>query len=135
MSESDGSYPDCYSVSHKFPKQQSDGSNVSCDSLQHTCNPTRSSKYSKNVTLSSFCEQIAAGDLSNDEYLTGADVGVNCKGSFTLSGCDPPKTAGPLSCHGFANYAPCGHWSNCEKIGCGDKKSFDPCATCCSRCK
>jgi hypothetical protein len=51
---------------------------------------------------------------------------------YSIAKCKPPVTFGPLSrIHdGFAKYAPCGHWSNCQEIGCEDKKYFDACQTC-----
>ena len=60
----------------------------------------------------------------------------NCDGEFSTSGQDPAKTAGPLTnCHTFAKYAPCGHWDNCKKVGCRDKKYFKACNTCPTTCK
>lgn len=66
----------------------------------------------------------------------GDDYADNdCDEGFTPSGCQPPKTVGPLNrSHDlFAKYAPCGHWSSCKKNGCGVKKYFDACNSCPSK--
>lgn len=81
---------------------------------------TKSSKKSR-------CSFTVSGE--SDQFET------NCDESFTLSGSKPPKTVGPLSKRHdlFAKYAPCGHWSTCEKKGCAKKKYFDACNTCPNR--
>lgn len=121
-------FPECFIVK---PSKFNRPSDFALPKLA-SCNSKRSSKYSLNTKLGSFCEQLESDDFDSTKHLSGVEIGSCCDGEFTPSGCDPPKTTGPFNKCFDGKYAPCGHWSTCKAAGCCDKKYFESCETCSS---
>lgn len=57
----------------------------------------------------------------------------DCDKEFTLSGMEPPITAGPIGYDCCTVYAPCGHWTTCTDENCPRKNLFQTCDTCSNR--